>query len=146
LATGEVPKDWRIANVVPLFKIGSKDNLGNYKPVSLMSGTVKLLEKILRNRISSHLELNGLVSDRQHGFVRGRSCLTNLIEFFEKMTKMIDEGKILVQDSLQVNVQVQPAVRKANAMLAFMLRGREYKSRDVLLRLYKALVRPHLEY
>ena len=53
---------------------------------------------------------------------------------------------IVVQDSLKVNVQVQSAVRKANAMLAFMLRGLEYKSRDVLLRLHKALVRPHLEY
>ena len=36
-------------------------------------------------------------------------------------------------------------VRKANAMLAFISRGLEYKSRDVLLRIYKALVRPHME-
>ena len=42
----------------------------------------KLLEKILRDRIYAHLEENGLVSDRQHGFIWGRSCLTNLIEFF----------------------------------------------------------------
>ena len=54
---------------------------------------VKLLEKILRDRIYTHLELNGLISNRQHGFVRGRSCLTNLIEFCEEVTKMIDEGK-----------------------------------------------------
>ena len=53
---------------------------------------------------------------------------------------------VIVQDSLQVNVQVQSAVRKANAMLAFMSREPEYKSRDVLLRLCKAVVRPHLEY
>ena len=53
---------------------------------------------------------------------------------------------VIVQDSLKVNVQVQSAVRKANAMLAFMSRGLEYKSRDVLLRLYQALVRPHLEF
>lgn len=33
------------------------------------------------------------VCERQHGFVKGRSCLTNLIEFFEEVTKMIDEGK-----------------------------------------------------
>ena len=53
---------------------------------------------------------------------------------------------VIVQNSLKVNMQVQSAVRKANAMLAFMSRGLEYKSRDVLLRLYKTLVRPHLEY
>jgi len=41
---------------------------------------------------------------------------------------------------------VELVARKANAMLAFISRGLQYKSRDVLLRLYKALVRPHLEY
>ena len=51
---------------------------------------------------------------------------------------------VLVQDSLNVNMQVQLAVRKANSVLAFMLRGQEYRSRDVLLRLDKALVSPHL--
>ena len=80
--TGEVPEDWRIANVVPLK--GSKDNPGNYRPVSLTSVVGKLLEKILRDRICTHLELNSLISDRQHGFVRGRSCLTNLVEFFRR--------------------------------------------------------------
>ena len=69
LDTGEVPEDWRIANVVPLFMKGSKDNPGNYRPVSLMPVVGKLLEKVLRDRIYTHLELNNLISDRQHGFV-----------------------------------------------------------------------------
>jgi len=47
LASGEVPKDWKLANVVPLFKKGSKDNPGNQRPVSLMSVVGKLLERIL---------------------------------------------------------------------------------------------------
>jgi len=34
-----------------------------------------------------------LIRDSQHGFVKGRSCLSNLIEFFEKVTKQVDEGK-----------------------------------------------------
>ena len=93
LATGEVPEDWRIANVVHLFKKGSKNNPGNYRPVSLTSMVGKLLERNLRDRIYSHLEINGRISERQHGFVKGRSCLTNLIEFFEEAMKMIDEGR-----------------------------------------------------
>ena len=52
LATGEVPEDWRIANVVPLFKKDSKNNPGNYRPVSLTSVVGKLLERILRDRIT----------------------------------------------------------------------------------------------
>ena len=93
MTTGEVPENWRIANVVPLFKKGSRDNLGNYRLVSLTSVVGKLLEKILRNRIYAHLEENGPVSESQHCFVRGRSCLTNLIEFFEEVMKIIDEGR-----------------------------------------------------
>ena len=52
----------------------------------------------------------------------------------------------MVQDSFKVNLQVKLVVRKANEMLAFISRRLEYKRRDVLLRLYQALVRPHLEY
>ena len=51
------------------------------------------MEKILRERFYDHLEMSSLITDSQHGFVRGRSCLTNLIEFFEEVTKQVDEGK-----------------------------------------------------
>eukprot|EP00061_Rhincodon_typus_P005156 g24348.t1 len=88
----EVPEDWRIADVVPLFKKCNRDNPGNYRPVSLTLVVGKLLEKILRDKIYAHLEANGLISDRQPGFVRERSCLTKLIGIFEEVMKMIDEG------------------------------------------------------
>eukprot|EP00061_Rhincodon_typus_P003415 g20026.t1 len=54
---------------------------------------VKLLEKVLGDKTYMQLEVNELISYRQYGFVLGRSCFTNMmIEFFEKVTKMI-EGK-----------------------------------------------------
>ena len=53
---------------------------------------------------------------------------------------------VLVHSSLMVSMQVQQAIKKANGMLAFIARGFEYRSRDVLLQLHMALVRPHLEY
>ena len=53
---------------------------------------------------------------------------------------------VLVHQSLKVSMQVQQAVKKANGMLAFIARGFEYRSRDVLLQLCRALLRPHLEY
>ena len=52
---------------------------------------------------------------------------------------------VLVHQLLKVSMQVQQAVKKANSMLAFIVRGLEYRSRDVL-QLYRALVRPHREY
>eukprot|EP00061_Rhincodon_typus_P002622 g18031.t1 len=91
----EVPEDWRIADFVPLLKKGSTDNPGNYRSVSLTSMVGKLLEKILRDKIYVHLEANGLISDRQHGFVLGRSYLHNLIELYEEVMRVIDEGKAI---------------------------------------------------
>jgi len=81
LTTGKVLEDWSLANVVPLFKKGSRDNLANYMPVSLTSVAGMLLQQILRDRICAHMAENGLVSDRQHDYVRGRSFLTNLTVF-----------------------------------------------------------------
>uniref|UniRef100_A0A4W3H721 Reverse transcriptase domain-containing protein n=1 Tax=Callorhinchus milii TaxID=7868 RepID=A0A4W3H721_CALMI len=52
----------------------------------------------------------------------------------------------LVHQSQKVSLQVQQATKKANGMIAFIAKGLEYKSREVLLQLYRALVRPHLEY
>ena len=53
---------------------------------------------------------------------------------------------VLVPQSPKVSMQMQQAVKKANGMLAFIARGFEYRSRDVLLQLYRALVRPHRKY
>ncbi|MDZ1603208.1 reverse transcriptase family protein, partial [Klebsiella pneumoniae] len=83
----------REANVVPLFKKGNKNNPGNYRPVSLTSVVGKVMEKVLKDRIAEHLERHCLIRDSQHGFVKGRSCLTSLIAFFEEVTKQVDEGK-----------------------------------------------------
>ena len=83
IVTGEVPEDWRVASVVPLFKKGCREKPGNYRPVSLTSVVGKLLEGILRDRIHRHLEMQGLIRDSQHGFVSGKSYLSNLIEVFE---------------------------------------------------------------
>ena len=93
METGEVPEDWRIADVVPIFKKGNRDSPGNYRPVSLTSVVGKLMEKILRDRIYEHLEKFSMLKSSQHGFVKGKSCLTSLVEFFENVTKHIDEGK-----------------------------------------------------
>jgi len=51
----------------------------------------KLLEGSLRDRIYQHLYTQALIRDSQHGFVRGKSCLINLLECFEEVTKRMDE-------------------------------------------------------
>ena len=82
LGTGEVVSDMRIANVTPIFKAGDTTDSSNYRPISLTSVPGKLLESIVKDRIVVHLEDNELIGKSQHGFLRGKSCLTNLLEFF----------------------------------------------------------------
>ena len=92
LTEGVVPIDWKVANVTPIFKKGSKTEPGNYRPVSLTSVVCRVMESLLRDSIVSHLTLHSLINKTQHGFVPNRSCLTNLLEYLEKMTDLIDQG------------------------------------------------------
>ncbi|KAK4811106.1 hypothetical protein QYF61_016392 [Mycteria americana] len=91
--TGEVPADWRLANVTPIFKKGQKEDPGNYRPVSLTLVPGKLMEQIILSAITRHVENNQGIKPSQHGFRKGRSCLTNLISFYDKVTRLVDEGK-----------------------------------------------------
>jgi retron-type reverse transcriptase len=88
-----VPKDWKKAKVVPIYKKGQKSEPGNYRPVSLTSVPCKILESMLKDYIMEHLTNENLINDSQHGFMPGRSCASNLTIFLDALTKEIDNGK-----------------------------------------------------
>uniref|UniRef100_A0A803T918 Reverse transcriptase domain-containing protein n=1 Tax=Anolis carolinensis TaxID=28377 RepID=A0A803T918_ANOCA len=90
--TGEVPADWRRANVVPIFKKGKKNDPNNYRPVSLTSIPGKILKKIIKEVVCEHLETNAVIANSQHGFTKNKSCQTNLISFFDRVTSWVDSG------------------------------------------------------
>ena len=92
LNAGQVPLDWKCANVTPVFKKGNKSNPANYRPISLTSTVCKILESILRDEIMNHLLSNNLIRSSQHGFMEKKSCLTNLLHCMEEVTKILDEG------------------------------------------------------
>ena len=91
LADGIIPADWTKANVSPIHKKGSRLLAENYRPISLTSQLCKVFEIIMREAVT-HLENLHLIFESQHGFRRGRSCLSNLLTFLEKVTKAIDDG------------------------------------------------------
>ena len=93
--TGEVPTDWKSANVTPIYKKGRKDDPGNYRPVSLTSVPRKLMEQLILSTITQHVRDNQMIRPSQHGLMKGRSCLTNLISFYEKVTHLVDEGEVV---------------------------------------------------
>ena len=88
-----VPLDFKLANITPIFKKGDKKIAANYRPISLTSITGKIQESILRDHIVNHLNIHNLIRGSQHGFRNNKSCLTNLLEFFDKVMNDYDEHR-----------------------------------------------------
>ncbi|KAJ7406658.1 hypothetical protein BTVI_64975 [Pitangus sulphuratus] len=80
----EVPANWKLANVVLIFKNGKKKDPRNCKPVSLTSVPSKGMEKIILGGIEKYLNKNTVIGHSQHGFMRGKYFLPNLISFYDK--------------------------------------------------------------
>jgi hypothetical protein len=129
METGEVPMEWREANVTPIFKKGAKSCPGNYRPVSLTSVCCKVMESVVRDAVTDHLKANNLIKKSQHGFVKGRSCATNLLEFLEKATIAIDRGEsfdVVYLDFAKAFDKV-PHKRLAKKLRAHGIKGRVLK-------------------
>ena len=92
LKEGVVPFEWKEANIIPLFKKGSRNKSENYRPVSLTSVICKLLERLIKDHMVDFLVKHKLLNSSQHGFHKARSCLTNMLCFLEEITKWIDVG------------------------------------------------------
>ncbi|NWW41559.1 LIN1 transcriptase, partial [Panurus biarmicus] len=91
--TGEVPDDWKLANMMHIHKKGRKEDPGNYRPVSLISVPSKVMEQFILRVIMQHVQDGQGIRLSQHGFRRGRSCLTNLVSFYDQVTLLVDVGK-----------------------------------------------------
>ena len=79
--------------MTPIYKKGQKEDPGNYRPVSLTSMLGKVMEQIILSAITWHVQDNQAIRPSQHGFMKGRSCFTNLISFYDKVTRLVDEEK-----------------------------------------------------
>ncbi|XP_065678215.1 uncharacterized protein LOC136093184 [Hydra vulgaris] len=90
--SGQVPSGWKLANITPIFKKGQRTDPGNYRPISLTSAIGKVMEKIMRDVMTEHLAKHNLLSCHQHGFVKSRSCVTNLLEVMDIITKALSDN------------------------------------------------------
>ena len=87
LDSGELPLDWRRANISPIFKKGSTIDPANYRPISLTCTCCKILEHIIDSNLMMHLTKWNILSDNQHAFRRSRSCESQLILTTSDLTK-----------------------------------------------------------
>ena len=85
--------DCRRANVTPIFKKGQKDDPGSYRPISHTSVPGKVMERIISGAVTDQLKVNQGIRPSQHGFMNARSCLTSLILFCDKVTRLADESR-----------------------------------------------------
>ena len=92
LSVAAVPQDWRNAVIIPVLKKGFAGSVTNYRPISLTSVISKIMERVISRKITEYLISNSLLSDAQHGFLKGRSTCTNLLECMNDWTLNIDLG------------------------------------------------------
>ena len=93
IAEGKLSKQWKSANITPIHKSGPKHKPENYRPISVTSICCRVMERIIRNVIMEHLEGNNLLHINQHGFRKGRSCTTQLLECIEDFTNSLDDRR-----------------------------------------------------
>ena len=76
---GYIPSEWKLSNVVPIHKKDDKSSVENYRPISLTSLVMKVLERIMHEELLTRTETK--IDPRQHGFLKNKSCNTNLLSF-----------------------------------------------------------------
>lgn len=92
LKTGEIPKELLNAYITPIYKKGDKCSAANYRPISLTSLIIKIIERIIRKHIIKYLEERRKLNNIQHAFRAGRSCLSQLLNHFDKILNTIELG------------------------------------------------------
>ena len=88
---GYIPKEWKLANIVPVFKKGKKGNVENYRPISLTCLVMKIFERIIKDEILGHTSHN--LDQRQHGFMSNKSCTTNMVHFCDSLALSLNNDK-----------------------------------------------------
>ena len=95
LKSGTLPTSWKEGTVTPLYKGGDRHQPSSFRPITLTSLICRLMEKIIKEAIIQYLTDTDVLFDGQHGFLPGRSCLSNLLETLDEITSLHDKGNLV---------------------------------------------------
>lgn len=95
LKTGKMPRMWKQAHVIPIYKKGSRNLVDNYRPVSLLSCIGKLFERIVFKYLFNYLRDNDILSRFQSGFMPGDSTVNQLVHLYHIFSEALDQRKIV---------------------------------------------------
>ena len=96
LCTGYFPSKFKTARVIPLHKGGCKNDLNNYRPISLLPLLSKIFEKIVFNQLYNYLDHFNLFDPTQFGFRRNRSTVQAVMDHLEFVYNNLDDGNTVV--------------------------------------------------
>jgi hypothetical protein len=91
LISGCFPNEWKSGNIVPIHKKGDKSNIENYRPICIQSTLAKLFESLVLEIIMP--DIVEIVEPQQHGFVPGRSVLSNLTLYENYICRGLADGR-----------------------------------------------------
>jgi hypothetical protein len=96
LSTGTFPSELKLCRVIPIFKSGSAFECDNYRPISLLSSISKVLEKIVSEKLISHLLDNDLLYTHQYGFLPHKSTEHSLMQILSYVSKALNDGNYCI--------------------------------------------------
>ena len=92
-SSSKVPQMWKHANVMSLFKKGDPSEINDYRPVSRLSCTSKIMERIVFKNVFNYMRDNGILSSHQSGFQSGDSTVDQLAYLYHVFSQALDEKK-----------------------------------------------------
>ena len=96
LKNGIFPEGLKQSKIIPIHKGGKVDSCDNYRPIALLNSISKILEKIVAIRLSNHLDINKLISEKQFGFQRAKSTEQNLLLLVDYISKALNDGDFCI--------------------------------------------------
>ena len=95
LNEGVFPLLWKKANITPIHKKGDKNDIKNYRPISVLPICSKLFEKVIYDNLYHYFETNNILNINQSGFRAGDSCVNQLISITHDIFKSFDANPSL---------------------------------------------------